>query len=173
MLSISYSILTHNETDSLQRLLDFILKYKDEEDEIVILDDYSDNERTKEILDVYPSIYEIKFEQRYLFKDFAGQKNYLRKMCEKDYIFNLDADEIPKLHLIRNLKSILEKNPDIDVFRIPRINTVEGITSEHIERWGWNIGKLESMTRSEILDTNSDEYKLLKKHGLIIEEKDI
>lgn len=173
MISISYSILTHNETESLQRLLDFILKYKDEEDEIVILDDYSDNERTKEILDVYTSIYGIKFEQRYLFKDFAGQKNYLRRMCEKDYIFNLDADELPKLHLIRNLKGILEENPDIDVFRVPRINTVEGISQEHIEKWGWKIGRIESMRQMKILDTDSDEYKLLKHNGLIIEEKDV
>ena len=50
-MKIIYSILTHNETDSLLKLIEFIVKHKDEEDEIVILDDYSDNERTKEILD--------------------------------------------------------------------------------------------------------------------------
>ena len=50
-MKISYSILTHNEDESLQRLLEFLVKHKDEEDEIVILDDYSDNEKTKEILD--------------------------------------------------------------------------------------------------------------------------
>jgi len=42
-MKISYSILTHNEDESLQRLLEFLVKHKDEEDEIVILDDYSDN----------------------------------------------------------------------------------------------------------------------------------
>ena len=63
-MQISYSILTHNETDSLQKLLDFLLKWKDDEDEIVILDDYSDNEKTIEILDVYSSMYEMKYEMK-------------------------------------------------------------------------------------------------------------
>ena len=70
-MKISYSILTHNETDSLTKLIDFLVDYKDDEDEIVILDDYSDNEETKKILDTTVSIYEIKFEQRHLMKDFA------------------------------------------------------------------------------------------------------
>ena len=43
-MKISYSILTHNEDESLQKLLEFLVKHKDEEDEIVILDDYSDNQ---------------------------------------------------------------------------------------------------------------------------------
>ena len=91
-MRLSYSILTHNETDSLLKLINFIMEHKDEEDEIVILDDYSDNEKTKEILDSAVSIYEIKFEQRHLLKDYGSQKNYLKNMCSGDYIFNLDAD---------------------------------------------------------------------------------
>ena len=47
-MKISYSILTHNEDESLQKLLEFLIKHKDEEDEIVILDDYSDNPKTVE-----------------------------------------------------------------------------------------------------------------------------
>ena len=35
-MKISYSILTHNEDDSLLKLLEFLVKHKDEEDEIVI-----------------------------------------------------------------------------------------------------------------------------------------
>jgi GT2 family glycosyltransferase len=77
-MKISYSILTHNETDSLLKLIDFLVSFKDEEDEIVILDDYSDNEKTKEILDSMCSIHEIKFEQRHLLKDYASQKNHLK-----------------------------------------------------------------------------------------------
>ena len=60
-MKISYSILTHNEDESLQTLLEFLVKHKDEEDEIVILDDYSDNPKTIEILDSMCSIHEIKF----------------------------------------------------------------------------------------------------------------
>jgi glycosyltransferase involved in cell wall biosynthesis len=138
-MKISYSILTHNETESLLNLVNFLIEYKDDEDEIVILDDFSDNERTKEILDSAVSIYEIKFEQRHLLKDYAGQKNYLTGMCSGDYIINIDADELPNKLLITNIKSIIESNPSIDLYWIPRVNTVEGLTQQHIQKWGWQV----------------------------------
>ena len=140
-MKISYSILTHNETDSLEKLLQFLVKHKDEEDEIVILDDYSNNERTKEILDIMTSMYEMTFEQRNLLKDYAGQKNYLTGMCKGDYIINIDADEIPHKFLIENIKGILEANPTIDLYWVPRVNTVDGITQEHINKWSWQVNE--------------------------------
>mgnify|MGYP003117873526 CR=1 FL=1 len=124
-MKISYSVMTHNETDSLEKLLNFLVKNKDEEDEIVILDDYSDNKKTQEILDVMTSMYEMKFEQRHLNKDYGEQKNHLKKMCDGDYIFNLDADELPNKWLMENIKSILASNPTIDLYWVPRVNTVE------------------------------------------------
>ena len=140
-MKISYSILTHNETESLQKLLEFLVKHKDEEDEIVILDDYSDNPKTIEILDIMTSMHEMTFEQRHLLKDYAGQKNHLKNMCSGDYIFNLDADELPHKHLVKNIKPILESNPTIDLYWVPRVNTVEGITQEHINKWGWQVNE--------------------------------
>jgi|TARA_R110000851_G_scaffold8935_2_gene33954 glycosyltransferase involved in cell wall biosynthesis len=138
-MKISYSILTHNETDSLDQLLGRLFKYKDPDDEIVVVDDYSDNEQTIELLETYSSIYDLRYEQRHLMSDFAGQKNYLRKMCTGDFIFNIDADELPTKQLIGNLKSILETNPNIDLVIVPRINTVDGLTDEHIKYWGWQV----------------------------------
>ena len=140
-MKISYSILTHNETDSLLKLIDFLVSFKDKDDEIVILDDYSDNEKTKEILDIMVSLHEIKFEQRHLHKDYAGQKNYLTGMCKGEYIINIDADELPNKKLIKNIKGILEENPSIDLYWVPRVNTVEGLTQEHIQKWGWNVNE--------------------------------
>ena len=138
-------MLTHNETDSLLELLEFLVKHKDEEDEIVILDDYSDNEKTKEILDTMCSIHDIKFEQRHLNEDnqlnFGAQKNYLKEMCTGDYIFNLDADELPNKWLMKNIKDILQANPTIDLYWVPRVNTVEGLTQNHIQQWGWNVNE--------------------------------
>ena len=140
-IKMSYSILTHNETDSLLRLIEFLVEHKDEKDEIVILDDYSDNEKTKEILDTMCSIHEIKFEQRHLLKDYAGQKNHLTRMCSGDYIMNIDADELPSKYLIKNIKTILMSNPTIDLYWVPRVNTVDGLTQEHIDKWKWNVNK--------------------------------
>ena len=140
-MNISYSIMTHNEDESLLKLLEFLVKHKDEEDEIVILDDFSDNEKTKEILDTMCSVHDITFEQRALMKDYAGQKNYLTRMCKGSYIVNIDADELPHIELIKNIKYIIESNPTIDLYWVPRVNTVDGITQEHINKWGWQVNE--------------------------------
>ena len=139
-MKISYSILTHNETKSLEKLLRFLVKWKDEGDEIVILDDFSDNQKTKELLDFYVSARDIVFEQRNLLGDYSGQKNYLKSMCSGDYSFNLDADEMISRWFIKNVHDILEENP-IDLIFLPRINMVEGLTQEHVQYWGWSVNE--------------------------------
>ena len=139
-MKISYSILTHNETDSLEKLLRFLVKWKQEEDEIVILDDYSDDEKTKQILDFYVSAHDIVFEQRNLLGDYGGQKNYLKSMCSGDYSFNLDADEMISRWFIKNVHDILDENP-IDLIYLPRINTVDGLTEQHVQQWGWSVNE--------------------------------
>jgi hypothetical protein len=42
-------------------------------------------------------------------------------------------------YLVKSINSIIELNPTVDLFKVPRINTVEGLTDEHIEKWGWSI----------------------------------
>jgi len=139
-MKISYSILTHNETDSLEKLLRFLVKWKQPQDEIVILDDYSDDEKTKQILDFYVSTHDIVFEQRNLLNDFASQKNHLKSMCSGDYSFNLDADEMVSRWLMKNIHGILEEN-EIDLVYLPRINTVDGLTEQHAQQWGWSVNE--------------------------------
>ena len=142
-MKISYAITTHNETTELERLLGFLSRRKDPEDEIVILDDYSTNLATGDIIERYSYIIGAKtwkYEQRKLDMDFASQKNYLTRMCTGDYIFNIDADEKPHDALINQIKTILEMN-DTELIWIPRVNTVEGITQEHIDKWGWSVSE--------------------------------
>ena len=139
-MKISYSILTHNETKSLEKLLRFLVKWKDEGDEIVILDDFSDNQKTKELLDFYVSVHNIVFEQRSLLEDFAGQKNHLKSMCSGDYSFNIDSDEMISRWFIKNVHDILDENP-IDLIYLPRINTVDGLTEQHVQQWGWSVNE--------------------------------
>ena len=62
-------------------------------------------------------------------------------MCSGDYIFNIDADEIPNKYLINNIKIILESNPTIDLYWVPRVNTVKDITEEHIKKWNWRVNE--------------------------------
>ena len=47
MTSISYLITVHNEDRTLKNLLNRITNFLEKEDEIIILDDYSDNDKTK------------------------------------------------------------------------------------------------------------------------------
>jgi len=37
-----------------------------------------------------------------------------------------------------NIHEILEAN-DVDVILVPRVNTVEGLTQDHIQKWGWRV----------------------------------
>jgi glycosyltransferase involved in cell wall biosynthesis len=139
MLKISYSILTHNEGECIKNLIEILLKYKDKEDEIVVVDDYSNDRTTVQILTEYSHKNLINLHFRNLNKNFAEQKNYLMNKCKGDYIVNIDSDELPKPELLLNIKEIFNLNPGIDLYAIPRENTVEGITREHIIKWRWNI----------------------------------
>ena len=140
---ISYAITTHNEAEEINRLLEFLVHKTDPEDEIVILDDFSDEE-TQQVFQSwtqqYGDVKKFKIEQRALNKNFAEQKNYLTRMCSGDYIINIDADEIPNETLISQIKQVLEIN-NVDLIWVPRVNTVDGITQEHINKWGWNVNE--------------------------------
>ena len=107
-MKISYSILVHNEDETFEKLLQRLIEYKQPQDEIVVLDDYSDNPKTKAILDYYSSTCDIKLDSRNLLKDFASQKNYLKGMCTGDYSFNLDADEMISHWFMKDIHQILE-----------------------------------------------------------------
>tara|TARA_Y100001963_G_C6540316_1_gene335182 strand:- start:23 stop:649 length:627 start_codon:yes stop_codon:yes gene_type:complete len=137
---ISYAITTHNEYEEINELLGVLVHHIDADDEIVILDDFSD-ERTQQVFTAWMSQYQMinwKLEQRALNKDFAAQKNYLTGMCSGDYIINIDADEIPHDVFLNQIKQVIEMN-EVDLIWVPRVNTVEGLTQEHINKWGWRV----------------------------------
>ena len=142
-MKISYGITVHNEADELNRLLEILIHKTDKEDEIVICDDYSDDE-TQFVIQSWVQQYGhddmkvIKVYQRKLEGDFSAQKNSVIENSSGDYIFHLDADEYPHEILIEQLPTILEIN-DVDLIWIPRVNTVEGLTDEWANRWGWRV----------------------------------
>lgn len=131
MPSISYAVTACNEHRELSLLLEVLRNNIRQEDEIVIL---LDSNATKEVRTIAN-----KYTMHPLNGDFATFKNHLTKFCTKDYIFQIDADEYPHPHLMANLADILEHNKTIDVFLVPRINTVSGLTDQHINKWGWNV----------------------------------
>ena len=140
-MKICYKILTHNETDSLEKLLDFLFENIKETDHIIVVDDFSDSP-TRKILSKYVESNQYDYFQNKLEDDFSKQHNYADSLVrdEFDYIFSIDADELPNKWLIENIHEILESN-DVDLIWVPRINTVEGITEEYIQQWGWRVNE--------------------------------
>ena len=137
-MKISYAIPVCNEHVELEKLLSFLLKYISKDDEIVIQCDQGNT--THEVYKVLgkfnnPQIKTIEFPLR---GDFASFKNNLKNNCEKEWIFQIDADEIPHKDLICNLRELLKINPNTELLLVPRVNTVEGLTQLHINKWRWN-----------------------------------
>ena len=139
-MTISYAITVCNEIVEIQRLLSFLLENKRKEDEIVVVFDSVNGSKNIEEYLRAQNVTESKFRwYPFEFKGhFADLKNYLTQQCTGDYIFQIDADEIPHERLIALLPDILHEN-SVDVIQVPRVNTVEGLTSEHIQKWGWKI----------------------------------
>jgi glycosyltransferase involved in cell wall biosynthesis len=141
-MKISYAITVCNELKEITELTNFLQSRIEEEDEIIIQCDT--NGVTKEVSDFLTIFGEINKQTKIvsfpLNKDFATFKNNLKKNCSGDYIFQIDADELPTEYLMQNLKTILESN-NVDIVFVPRVNTVNGLTEAHIQRWGWRVNE--------------------------------
>ena len=140
-MKISYAITVCNEIDEIKRLVPFLLKHKRKEDEIVILfDEKNGNEDVLNFLLSYNKLPKVQTWRSFDWdNNFGDWKNKLNNYCVGDYIIQIDADEMISEYMIKNLHQILEMNPMVDLYFVPRINTVEGLTKEHIKKWKWNV----------------------------------
>lgn len=139
-VTISYCVTVCNELVELTTLLNFLQLHVTEHDEIVI--QYDSTNVSDAVMDYLNVMKQIHTNHKVigfpLNNDFATFKNNLKEHCTKDYIFQIDADEIPHVNLILNLPLVLERNP-VDIIFVPRINTVDGLTESHIKKWGWKV----------------------------------
>ena len=141
-MKISYAITVCNELEEVKRLLDLLLATKREQDEIVVLidatkasDELVSTLRHYEMHNMdHMVVWPGEFEGH-----FADWKNKLTSYCSGDYVFQIDADEYPNPYFVESLPAIVEANPDVDLYLVPRVNTVEGLTQEHIQKWGWRV----------------------------------
>ena len=99
-MKVSYAITVCKEEIELQKLVPFLLKHKELQDEIVITYDHKHGSK--------------------------GVEEYLRTYSVNGE-FNWHT-------------AILEMN-EVDLVWIPRVNTVDGITDEHIQKWGWKVSE--------------------------------
>jgi len=142
-MKISYAIPVCNELVEITKLLNFLEKYIDKEDEVVVLFDTNNGSqsveqflRAKSVNPTFFQWYPYHFDGH-----FANMKNHLKSLCTGDWIFQIDADELPHESLITNLKPLLKLNTSTEMLLVPRVNTVEGITQEHINKWRWNVNE--------------------------------
>ena len=139
-MKISYAITVCNELEEITNLLNFLQTNIKEEDEIVI--QYDESGVTGEVLDYLKLMDKMHSNHKVigfpLNKDFASFKNNLKSHCSKDYIFQIDADEIPHESLVEVINEVLDTNP-VDVIFLPRENTVEGLEQSHIDKWKWQV----------------------------------
>ena len=135
-MKISYAVTVCNELTEVERLLTQLLAQKHSEDEVVVL---YDNNGTKEVLDYLQTVEGIKLVWDNFDGHFADWKNKLTALCTGDFVFQIDADEYLADECVDLMHQILESNPEVDLYFVPRINTVSGLTEEHIQKWGWNV----------------------------------
>ena len=136
MANISFAITACNEHIELERLLKQLDKNIKKRDEIVVQLDITATQEVKDIVSKYKLINYI----HPLNNDFATFKNNLKSICTNEWIFFIDADEYLSDDLLFNIHEILDANKGIvDVISVPRINTVDGLTREHIDKWRWFV----------------------------------
>jgi hypothetical protein len=139
--NLTYAITVCNEEVELQKLISFLLDKKRPEDPIVILYDKKNGSKgVEEFLRSHSVNGEFNWFAEEFNNHFADWKNKLTNLCNTDYIFQIDADELPHEDLIEMLPHIIDQDPDVVL--IPRHNIVNGITPEHIQKWGWKQDEL-------------------------------
>ena len=149
-MKISYAITVYNEHREIDNLLYHLSKHIRDEDEVVVTQDVSkigtgvfepEFQALEKILEKYEYgnyFNNLKVNTFNFNKDFSALKNHTKEHCSGDYIFHIDADEIPNEILLEQLPQILEIN-DTDLVWVPRINIVNGITDFHLNLWKWRV----------------------------------
>ena len=176
-MKISYGITVYNEYKELDNLLFHLSKHIREEDEVVVTQDVSKVGEKNIVQDDFQALEKVleKYEYGNYFKnlkvntfdfrkDFSALKNYTKSHCSGDYIFHIDADEIPNEILLEQLPQILEIN-DTDLVWVPRINIVNGITDFHLNLWKWRVteqGWINFPDYQARIFRNTDDIKWIK-----------
>jgi len=171
-MKISYAITVCNEVEEFKRLFNFLTSNQysvlKAGDEIVVLVDTP--KLTAELQIFLTSIKETKnvkvvFDQEGFQGDFAAWKNKLNKACSGEFIYQIDADEYPSLSTLQYIHQVLDKNPDIELFVVPRRNTVEGLTQEDTQNWNW---KVEEKDGQQLVNWPDWQFRIYRNNSSIV-----
>jgi len=139
MVKITYSIQVCNESRELYSLLNFLTHVIDAEDNIhVVVDSLHVTDKVKLVLDHFRDKVTV-FERP--FDTFYKNSTFHLENCTGDYIFTIDADEMPQELLIQNFKKILQEH-GLDIIQVPRINIHPGSTHEFLIKFGFHVNEM-------------------------------
>lgn len=130
---VSYAIGVCNESLELDSLLYCLDKTMIHSDEVVVLIDTK--KVTPHVYDVLEKYPWVRFCGRDFDGHFANHKNYLTSQCKGEYVFNIDADEVPSCGIVENIYKLIKA----DVIFIPRVNLLPGATQEFLNECQFSI----------------------------------
>lgn len=168
---LSVLIGTHNEGRYVVSLLDELVKNRPRAPfsyEIVVVDDFSTDPETLAAFDTYAS--EIRLFKHALADHYGNHKTYMNSVCQGEWILNLDADEVISRDFFFALKELVDANPTYDGYRLPRVNTVEGLTLAHVHRWRWPISSFDDIIQTTSKPMDPEQYALIQAAKLIDHE---
>lgn len=138
-MKITYTIQVCNESRELFSLLNFLKKTIEKEDEIhVVADSNRVTSRVESVLEHFKddiTVFKRPFDNFYVNAHFHIEK------ANGDYIFGMDADEIPQEFLVKNIKKIIEET-GAEIIHVPRININPGYTEEFLKDHGFKVNEL-------------------------------
>lgn len=147
---ISLLLLTHNESKNIQENFKWLEKCQNI-NEIIVIDDNSEDETIKTIQKLKSKILDIKIFNRGLDGDFSTQRNFGISKTSNDWVLWLDADEKPTKEFIDFLNNFDFNQKKVFAFK--RDDTFLGHVLKHGETaniyfariFNKNYGKFEGM----------------------------
>lgn len=133
---VTYGITVCNEATELRILLEFLVDNIIHSDEILILVDFK--KVTKDVYDVLEKFRTYIRFIKYPFEgNFALFKNRLNDSAKGQFIFQIDADEVPTGTLIEKLYILT----NADLVFIPRVNIMLGMSETEMKLHGFNVNE--------------------------------
>ena len=124
MRKVAAAIITFNEEKNIERCIKGLLECVDE---IVVMDSFS-SDKTKEICNQYG----VRFVEK-KWQGYAQTKNTLNDLIDADYIFSIDADEVPD----RDLQAQILKLKSDQKERLYILNRYTNYCGKWIKYCGW------------------------------------
>ncbi len=125
-MRITYAIPVCREAKELESLLNFLEKTKNAIDDInVLVDTKNVTPAVRSVLAAHPK---VSVCERDFCGDFSAHRNYHIEQCKGDWIFMIDADEIPQEHLVNSLRTMITyaTSKNSEAIYVPRINICPG-----------------------------------------------